>query len=287
MSTVRRRAPPAPGHSFTGMTTVEPKRRIGRRLLVMIPVFLAFLLASAGLASVAAGNAVAALVVGALTAAAGLLLYHFMIRRLERRNADEAAVRDLPRGVLRGAGLGAALFAVTIAIIAVLGGYRIAGWGSVPGAIATFGTMTGAAVAEELLFRGVLFRLLQEWAGTAVALIVSGALFGGLHLFNPDATLWGALAIACEAGVLLGAAYAATRSLWVPIGLHLGWNFAESGLFGTAVSGTGSEPHGLLRGVTEGPAIIGGGSFGPEASIVAVVVGGIAAAVLLRAARRA
>ncbi|MGI5238951.1 lysostaphin resistance A-like protein [Dactylosporangium sp. CA-139066] len=268
------------------MTTVEPARRIGLRMLVMIPVFFVFLLAEAGLSSVAAGNAIAALVVGGATAVGGLMLYRFMVRRLERRSADEAGLRDLGPGVLRGAGLGVALFAVTIAIIAVLGGYRIAGWGSLPGTIATFGTMVGAAVAEELLFRGVLFRLLQEWAGTAVALVASGALFGGLHLLNPGATLWGAIAIACEAGVLLGAAYAATRSLWVPIGLHLGWNFAESGLFGTAVSGAGGEPHGLLRGVTEGPAAISGGSFGPEGSVVAILVGGVAAALFLRAARR-
>ena len=185
-----------------------------------------------------------------------------------------------------GFGLGLLLFGIVIALIAMFGGYRIAGWGSVSGMIATLGIMCGVAVTEELLFRGVLFRLLEKGTGTAVALTVSGLLFGALHLVNPGATLWGALAIAAEAGVLLGAAYTASRRLWLPIGLHLGWNFAESGLFGATDSGS-SFHGGLVRGVAHGPAVLSGGGFGPEASIFAVLIGAIASAVLLRRAARA
>lgn len=262
-----------------------PARRIGLRLLVMLVVFTIVLVVSAAIDSAAAGNAVTALVFGALTAAGGLLLYRFLVGRLERRPVDEVAAAGLAPGLLRGAGAGVVLFAVTIGIIAILGGYRIAGLGSLTATIATFGTMVGAAVAEELLFRGALFRLVEEWLGTWAALAVSGVLFGALHLLNPGATLWGAIAIAAEAGLLLGAVYTATRSLWVPIGLHFGWNFAESGLFGTDVSGT-TNTHGLVRGVAAGPDAISGGGFGPEGSVVAIVVGGVVAALLLRHAHR-
>jgi hypothetical protein len=71
--------------------------------------------------------------------------------------------------------------------------------------------------------------------------------------------------------VLLGAAYAATGRLWLPIGLHFGWNFAEGPIFGAAVSGTGIGS-GLIEGKFEGPNILTGGQFGPEASVVAVIV---------------
>jgi membrane protease YdiL (CAAX protease family) len=269
------------------MTGIQaaPARRIGLRLLVMVVVFGIVLVVSAAINSAAAGNAATALIFGALTATGGLLLYRFIVGKLERRTVDEAAASTLVPGVLRGTGLGVVLFAVTIGLIALFGGYRIDGWGSLGATIATFGTMIGAAVAEELLFRGALFRLVEEWLGTWAALAASGLLFGALHLLNPGATLWGAIAIAAEAGVLLGAAYTATRTLWVPIGLHFGWNFAESGLFGTTVSGT-TGTHGLLRGAAHGPAIISGGGFGPEGSILAIVVGGVAAAVLLRRAHR-
>jgi hypothetical protein len=75
------------------------------------------------------------------------------------------------------------------------------------------------------------------------------------------------LAIAVEAGVLLGTAYAVSRSLWLPIGLHLGWNLAESGLFGAPDSGSVFHS-GLGHGVPHGPDLISGGGFGPEASIL-------------------
>ncbi|GJF35077.1 hypothetical protein KNE206_77770 [Kitasatospora sp. NE20-6] len=63
-------------------------------------------------------------------------------------------------------------------------------------------------------------------------------LFGLSHLLGPHTGLWGAIVIAIETGDVLGAAYAATRRLWAPIGLHSSWNFAASGIFGTEASGT-------------------------------------------------
>jgi hypothetical protein len=92
------------------------------------------------------------------------------------------------------------------------------------------------------------------------------------HLLNPDASLWGAIAIAVEAGGILAAAYAATRNLWIPIGVHFGWNFAEAGIFGTEVSGNGKND-GLLHGVTSGSTLLTGGKFGSEASPYTIVFG--------------
>ena len=90
-------------------------------------------------------------------------------------------------------------------------------------------------------------------------------------MLNPGATIRSSVAIALEAGVLLGAAYAATQRLWLPIGLHAGWNFTEGSLFGMTLSGN-TMGVGLLRGSLSGPQILTGGAFGPEASIVAVMV---------------
>jgi len=106
-----------------------------------------------------------------------------------------------------------------------------------------------------------------------------------MHLANPNATLWSALTIAVAGGGMLTSAYAATRTLWVPIGLHFGWNFAEAGIFGTAVSGK-SAPEGLLDGVTSGSTWLTGGEFGPEASLSALGAGVVVTAVFLLLARR-
>jgi len=140
-----------------------------------------------------------------------------------------------------------------------------------------------AATLEETLIRGFLFRILQMVGGTWVALVLSSAFFGAAHGFNPGATVTSSVAIALEAGVLLAAAYIVTGSLWFPMGLHAGWNFSEGSLYGLAVSGF-TPKNALTLGTLTGPAVLTGGAFGPEASIVAVILCLSAAILLLRRA---
>ncbi|TDD93003.1 CPBP family intramembrane metalloprotease [Actinomadura darangshiensis] len=228
-----------------------------------------------------------ALIAGVAAGGLALAAYTGLVRFLEgRRSPQELAPAQARLGLYRGIALGLGLFAATIALVAMVGGYHVHGWGSIGGALTTLGVMTGVSVVEELTFRGALFRVLEEKAGTWGALAVSGLAFGGLHLVNEDATLWGALAIAIEAGLMFGAVYAATRSLWLPIGLHLGWNMAEQGIFGTSVSGSGTGSGGLLDASVTGPQALTGGDFGPEASIFAILVCLVPTVLFLRAAKR-
>ena len=128
-------------------------------------------------------------------------------------------------------------------------------------------------VVEEVIFRGILFRLITDKWNIAVGLTTSSLLFGLAHLGNPGATLWAALAIALASGWLFGMAYAYHRTIWVPIGMHWAWNYLEGGVFGCAVSGT---PLGYLPLITpriSGADILSGGAFGPEASIICVALG--------------
>ncbi|MEV0136069.1 CPBP family intramembrane glutamic endopeptidase [Dactylosporangium sp. NPDC050688] len=225
------------------------------------------------------------LVLGVVTAVLSLLVYAWVVRRTERRAPVEVAVAGAAPKVGRGVLVGFGMFAAVIGAIAVTGSYRVDGWGSASGAVALVGFMAAAAVTEELIFRGVLFRIVEERLGTWGALVLTALLFGLAHLPNPNATLWSALAVAVEAGALLAAVYAATRNLWVPIGVHFGWNFAAGGVFGTEVSGN-DTPQGLLDGVTSGPAVLSGGGFGPEGSVWALLAGVALTVVFLRIARR-
>src|SRR5690606_34230113 len=93
------------------------------------------------------------------------------------------------------------------------------------------------------------------------------------------------IATALAAGGLFAAAYAATRNLWLPIGLHFAWNYAGGGIFGTAVSGQ-DAPKGLLDGVTSGPTLLSGGDFGPEGSMYTIGFGLLLTAAFLWVARR-
>lgn len=217
-----------------------------------------------------------------LAVALGLALFVLYTRQVEGRAVTELApalaAMELGAGFL----LGLLMFALVIGCIAALGSYHVIGHND---ASIVFAALFGAlltGVFEELLVRGVLFRIVEDSLGSYWALAVSAAFFGAAHLGNPHATLLAGAAITIEAGIMLAAAYMLTRHLWLPIGLHAGWNFTQGGIFGVAVSGT--PPHGVLQSTLTGPVWLSGGEFGAESSVVAIVVCGLfGTAMLLRA----
>ncbi len=209
-------------------------------------------------------------VVALLASVSALLTYYGFVRLIERRNVAELALPWAAKELGLGALFGTALFSTTIGIIWLLGYYKVSGVNPLLTVLPWLLTGIFSGTFEELLVRGVLFRIMEESLGTWVSLIVTAFIFGALHLSNPNATLWAGFAIAVEAGILLAAIYAYTRRLWIPIGLHFAWNFVQGGIFGVAVSGI--ESKGLLQASLSGPVILSGGEFGAEASIFAVIV---------------
>lgn len=231
------------------------------------------------------GNPWLTLAVGVVAAALAIPVYRWVVRKTERREITELAWDGA--GAKTGIGVltGVVMFGFVIVNIAFLGYYHVDGIGTPSGAVGLFGFMAAAAVTEELLYRGVLFRIIEGWTGTWIALALTSVVFGASHLFNPHASLWGAISIAIAAGLMLGAAYVATRNLWVPIGIHFGWNFAAAAIFSTEVSGNGT-PQGILDAATSGPVAVSGGDFGPEASVYTPVAGLILTAFFLWLAKR-
>ena len=213
--------------------------------------------------------------VGAL-AVCTLLAVFVVTRLIERRNLAEIGLglRRFVMDWLKGAGVGAAYLCASVGILALLGGYRITGVAFAGEALAG-GLLLHffVGVFEETLFRGILFRFLEEGFGSWVALTITALVFGFMHLSNPNATVWSASAIALEAGILFGAVYMATRSLWVAMGMHTAWNFLQGTIFGVAVSGVGAPTDSLFKPVIQGNPWLTGGAFGIEASVIAVVLG--------------
>ena len=247
--------------------------------LVRLPVFFAILLAADIGAQLARRWVIrhappaeadwAKLGAAVLLAATLVGLYAGLVRSLERRAVGELAPRVVQG--LAGIILGLALFSSVFGLLHLIGVARWQGIAAHFDVIPVLAAAILAATGEELAFRGGLFRILEERLGTAVALALSAAFFGLAHALNPGATVVSVTAIALEAGVLLGAAYALTRNLWFPIGLHFGWNFTEGGIFGVSVSG-GSAIKGFFSVSLAGRPVLTGGKFGPEASVVAIVV---------------
>lgn len=200
-----------------------------------------------------------------------IVLFKYVVGRL-----GEAPRDDLPfdlrwRDFARGTVGAAILMSVIVGGVAILGGYAIAGWGgstTLPEILLMGGLQ--AAFVEEILVRGIIFRFLEEFGGSWFALALSSALFGLGHLGNDNATVFSSLAIALEAGIMLGGAYMLTRNLWLAIGIHFGWNVTQGYIWDVPVSGHPVD--GMVDAQSRGNELISGGAFGVEASVVALVL---------------
>lgn len=216
--------------------------------------------------------------------AAGLIGYLLFVHHVEHRRVSELSIQGSLSQLSAGLALGGLLFFITAGVLALAGALRIVGTAPPEVLLRPLLSAIAAGVLEELLFRGVLLRLLEEAIGSWLALALSAGLFGVFHLLAPHSSLSSIVAIMLEAGMLLGSAYFLTRRLWLPIGLHIGWNFTQGGVFGIAVSGHPSV--GLLQAQLSGPGWLSGGVFGAEASVAAIAVCLIVALLLLSMAAR-
>ena len=208
-----------------------------------------------------------------LWAAAILGLYAVFVKLMEGHWPTDLSLRRLVSHSLLGLLVGFIFMALVICTIVASGCARVE-WNvfSSSKQFSVFMMFLAVAVGEEMICRGVIFRWLDERWGAWVALVISAVFFGWMHISNDNATWWSSLAIAIEAGLLLGAAYKWSGTLWVPIGIHWAWNYTQGNLFGLAVSGTDAGTT-VLATTVNGPDIITGGAFGPEASIIAVLLG--------------
>lgn len=208
-----------------------------------------------------------------------VLAYWVLVRLIERRPVSELEWRKLPHLLL---GLLAALllFGLLTLQLWAAGAYWITGLGDAPLWSLFLLTAVLPGITEEIVSRGILFRLTEEGLGTWVALIVSALFFGFMHAGNPGATAWSSIAISIEAGLLFGLLYHVTRSLWWCIGLHAGWNFVQGAVFGIPVSGIAVD--GLLESQLQGPDWLDGGGFGAEASVLTVLTCSIISLLLAR-----
>ena len=218
-----------------------------------------------------------------LGASAVLGLYAVWVKVFERRNVSELRLRRALSDMLTGLLIGSLFIASVVGVLALMGVYRIdsvsVDW---VGLLLNFAALSIVAVCEEVLFRGILFRMIDERYGVLLAFIISSLTFGAVHLTTVD--FWTAIAISAEAGFMLAAAYKFRNNLWVPIGIHWAWNFVLGPVFGVGVSGFAQDACVLIPEIS-GPYILTGGYNGFEGSVVAVVIG-IAVGVLLLLKRK-
>jgi membrane protease YdiL (CAAX protease family) len=211
-------------------------------------------------------------------------LASFICVGLEKRSFLDLGFHFGPRWLgefLAGTFGGILLILLTALLVKGLGGFhweRAAGVGSRQ-LLTAAALFLGVGFNEELMARGYPFQRLVEGAGPWVGQLVFAALFALMHWGNPGmhgaTKAWATVNIALAA-ILLGFCYLRTRSLALPIGVHLGWNWAQGSLLGFGVSGT-TDIKGAWTPVFHGrPEWLTGGAFGLEASVICTLVCGAA-----------
>jgi membrane protease YdiL (CAAX protease family) len=208
-----------------------------------------------------------------LTIALTYLVYYGLVRGMEGRNpVSELSLNGALLELIGGLGVGAGLLTLSTVLLWLFGFYKVDAVNDISELFAArhLPLSLGAGFFEELVFRAILFRIVEEKLGSWIALAISSLFFGVAHIGNPNATLFSSVAIAIEAGILLGAAYMLTRRLWFAVGIHIAWNYVQGAVFGIAVSG--GEVKGLMSSHLEGNELFSGGAFGAEASLITLVI---------------
>ena len=190
------------------------------------------------------------------------------------------------KDLLSGISLAIVLYAVGFGVSLLAGAIEIAGVVFNPSSLLiSFVFFLLVAITEEFALRGfVLERMLQGGVNKFWALFLSATLFSLVHIANPNFDFLSFINILL-AGILLGSSYIYTRNLCFPIALHWFWNWIQGPVLGYEVSGN-KFCDGLLALYVLETALINGGAFGFEGSILCTVLMVAGTAVILKMFRK-
>ena len=171
-----------------------------------------------------------------------LFAYRMYVKYIEKRKAPELSIKNSWTEFGKGFLITAVLVCIVVSVLYVLGSFKISEWNSNKLIIVDlFMKFLMGALVEEIIFRLIVFKLTEELLGTWMAFIIQILFFGFSHGLNENATIFTSFAVAIIGGVLYTAAFMHTRRLWIVLGLHTGWNFFQSGVFGMPNSGSPYE----------------------------------------------
>ena len=258
----------------------EPRLRAGWRLLIQTIMFILFgsiIFIVASFLGLDSGEAPASLILQQLLSFIAVTGSVYIARRWLDKKSFESLGLKLDQQALVDVFIGIGIAFVQMGFIYILMfglnwlTFEGFAWEFDPINVVITGILTFFVVFlfvgwnEELLSRGYHLQTIASGTNLFWGVIISSAVFGALHLGNPSAT-WVSTAGIFFAGIYLAYGYIRTKQLWLPIGLHIGWNFFEGVVFGFPVSGL--DIYALTRIQVTGPEIWTGGPFGPEAGLI-------------------
>jgi membrane protease YdiL (CAAX protease family) len=211
------------------------------------------------------------MIVAFVEAALAVCGYVVLFQVYEKRHIQELSARGFIKNASLGFIIGLLLQTIFIAFIYIAGTYSIIHVNAMSTLITPFTFALTAGFVAEILIIGVLFRLLEQQFGTLLTLLMFVILFALLHINSKGSTALSVAATAIQAGFMLPAAFVFSRSLWLPIFLHFGWDFAEPGIFG-GINPSTSFTQGLLSSKIAGSTLLTGGQTGPQNAVQSLLI---------------
>ena len=201
-----------------------------------------------------------------------MLCVWLFIRFIDRKPLESIGLRmkGYEKDLKMGLALGAGLIAIGFLILFILGYLSVDGFSFPVGTlILYFLLFVVVSFHEEIMMRGYVLNNLMQSMNRYVALSISSVIFMSIHLLNPNVNFLSVVNLFL-AGIVLGIYYIHKPNLWLPIGMHLTWNFFQGPIFGFEVSGI--ETKSIINQSVRGNEIITGGAFGFEGSILATIL---------------
>ena len=195
--------------------------------------------------------------------------YYLLFKYYEKRTISEFSAKYMLKEIIAGFSGGFIVISLIIFILFLLGYYEILSINDFSVFLLPLITVILLALYEEIIYRGIIYRITENWIGTNLALIIPAVIFGISHIPNENATLLGIIG-ATFGGFLLSIMFTYTKRLWVPFSFHLGWNFSQL-IYGSSLSGT-DQLGSFFHSYREGPQLLTGSNFGIEDSIFALIV---------------
>ncbi|WP_299216663.1 type II CAAX endopeptidase family protein [uncultured Aquimarina sp.] len=196
-----------------------------------------------------------------------IVIYYVFYKLLEKRKIHELSLNKIEKDLSIGISTGFGLISLCIGILYLLGYFEVYNFNEFSGILLPLTLLLSAALFEEVIFRGIIYRILEERFGTNIALS-QAFFFGVLHYGNANATItsvWFVIML----GIVLSLLYTYTQRLWLPFFFHFSWNFAQI-VYGTPLSGN-TNFDALLSSKFNGPSLFIGSEFGIEDSFFSIL----------------
>lgn len=195
-----------------------------------------------------------------------LVSYYYLFRFYDKRKITELSTKHLPKEMFGGFMFGFLAISLSIFILYLLGHYQAFGITTSHYSARFFAVLLFAALVEDLFHRALIVRIMENWLGTNVAIVIA-MLVELQHVFNPNSNLF-SLITDLIWGFTMAMLFIYTKRLWLPFFFHLGWNFAQP-FYGSNLTGT-NDMGSIIQSKFTGPELLTGGATGIEGSVFTV-----------------